>query len=59
MHLPHHQKPSRQIIQKINKLERKIKTLKTKIQENNAEIKEIRAFSKGKNNIVKDNEKRR
>ena len=33
---------------KINKLEPRIKTLETKIQKNNTEIKEIRAFSKGK-----------
>ena len=51
----HHDKS----FKKINKLERKIKTLETKIQVNNAEIKEINEFCKGKSNIVKDEEKLR
>ena len=42
---------------KINKLERRIKTLKTKIKENQTEINQIREYSKGKNNIVRDDEK--
>ena len=51
----HHDKS----FKKINKLERRIKTLETKIQENNAEIKEIREFSKGKSNILNEDEKLR
>ena len=42
---------------KINKLERRIKTLKTKIKENQTEINQIREYSKGKSNIVRDDEK--
>ena len=42
---------------KINKLERRIKTLKTKIKENQTEINQIREYNKGKNNIVRDDEK--
>ncbi len=49
----HHDKS----IKKINKLERRIKTLKTKIKENQTEINQIREYSKGKNNIVRDDEK--
>ena len=47
-------------ISNINKLRKsRRKTLETKIQENNAEIKEIKEFSKGKSNIVNDDEKLR
>ena len=38
-------------------MERRIKTLKTKIKENQTEINQIREYSKGKNNIVRDDEK--
>ena len=49
----HHDKS----IKKINKLERRIKTLETKVKENQAEINEIRQYSKGKTNKVNKDEK--
>ena len=42
---------------KINKLERRIKTLETKVKENQAKINEIRQYSKGKTNKVNKDEK--
>ena len=53
----HHDKS----IKKINKLERRIKTLKTKIKENQTEINQIREYSKGRDDekIRKRNIKRR
>ena len=44
-------------IKKINKLERRIKTVETKVKENQAEINEIRQYSKGKTNKVNKDEK--
>ena len=49
----HHDKS----IKKINKLERRIKTLERKIKENQTEINQIQEYSKGKSNIVCDDEK--
>ena len=44
---------------KINKLERRIKTLETKIKENQTEINRIRKMSKGKSSKLRKDEKTR
>lgn len=48
-----------QSIKKINKLERRIKTLETKIKENQTEINRIRKMSKGKSSKLHKDEKTR